>query len=100
MHRVSITMEADFCIATVEEAIAKYDRPETRSRVAQECSHIGGLASLRGEHDGAGWVCYPFAPFDADEGREISGWSRTDGGRFGGKSKTCSCENRAVMRKT
>jgi putative transposase len=27
-HRVSITMEADFCIAAVEEAIAKYGKPE------------------------------------------------------------------------
>lgn len=26
-HRVSITMEADFCIAAVEEAIAKYGKP-------------------------------------------------------------------------
>src|SRR6202790_366056 len=27
-HRVSITMEADFCVEALEEAIAKYDRPE------------------------------------------------------------------------
>ncbi len=27
-HRVSITMDADFCIAAVEEAIAKYGKPE------------------------------------------------------------------------
>lgn len=27
-HRVSITMEADFCVAAVEEAIAKYGKPE------------------------------------------------------------------------
>jgi putative transposase len=27
-HRVSITMEADFCIAAIEEAIAKYGKPE------------------------------------------------------------------------
>src|SRR5208337_3269174 len=27
-HRVSITMEADFCVEALEEALAKYDRPE------------------------------------------------------------------------
>ena len=27
-HRVSITMEADFCVAALEEAIARYGRPE------------------------------------------------------------------------
>ncbi len=27
-HRVSITMEADFCVEALEEALAKYGRPE------------------------------------------------------------------------
>jgi putative transposase len=27
-HRVSISMEADFCVEALEEALAKYDRPE------------------------------------------------------------------------
>jgi putative transposase len=27
-HRVSITMEADFCVEALEEAIARYGRPE------------------------------------------------------------------------
>ena len=27
-HRVSITMEADFCVEALEEAIAKYGKPE------------------------------------------------------------------------
>ena len=27
-HRVSITMEADFCVEALEEALAKYGKPE------------------------------------------------------------------------
>jgi putative transposase len=27
-HRVSITMEADFCVEALEDALAKYGRPE------------------------------------------------------------------------
>jgi len=32
-HRVSITMEADFCVEALEEALAKYGKPEYSTRI-------------------------------------------------------------------
>lgn len=37
-HRVSITMEADFCVEALEEAIARYGRPETKFSEARAFS--------------------------------------------------------------
>ncbi|WP_099092664.1 IS3 family transposase [Acinetobacter larvae] len=36
-HRVSISMETDFCIAALQEAIVKYGCPEVFNTLAQQC---------------------------------------------------------------
>jgi putative transposase len=42
-HRVSITMEADFCIDTLEEALAKHGRPEIFNIDQGESVHVDRL---------------------------------------------------------
>jgi len=46
--RVSITMEADFCVAALEEALAIHGRPEISARCkASSRQHRSGLAVYR-----------------------------------------------------
>jgi putative transposase len=44
--RLSITMEASFCVAALEEALAKYGKPEIFNTVA-------------GKHAGEAWTAKP-----------------------------------------
>jgi transposase InsO family protein len=42
-HRVSITMEADFCVEALEEALARHGRPEISAR----CESIVATTQIR-----------------------------------------------------
>jgi putative transposase len=38
--RLSITMEADFCVEAVQEAMDKFGRPEIFNKIATQCTSI------------------------------------------------------------